>query len=228
MDKFGGHEANLRSNLPARCRTSAFHGDAATCRNVNASRVSRARRAKRFRKRWPDSNVRAADEVTGRRIARRGLTVRARVNLKMAETCDSAVVSSAITGAASTHPYPALSESGIQGDEDPSGRPGMYASPLKQHRACSSLQAILFKCEYRARPCNKWHGALLHAGQVCSATSRCPVLFCETLEIRSRLHASLWDHVSSWCTYGTCFGKTCSREPYASYRVDTICVNNAP
>jgi len=57
-----------------------------------------------------------------RRVA--GLTTRAGVNLKMAETRDSAAVSGASTGAAASEQQPTAPESGAQGDEDPSGRAG--------------------------------------------------------------------------------------------------------
>lgn len=87
-----------------------------------------------FEKGAPDSNARRADEVSGRRVASRravpvpcraDLTTRAGVNLKMAETRDSTVVSGAVAGAAAASgQQPTPPESGAQADEDPSGRTG--------------------------------------------------------------------------------------------------------
>lgn len=87
-----------------------------------------------FEKEARDSNARRADQVSGRVASRRVVPRRvpcavcgfdnalAGVNLKMAESRDSAVaVSSATTGAVSEQ-QPAVPESTAQGDEDPSGR----------------------------------------------------------------------------------------------------------
>ena len=56
-------------------------------------------------------------------LCRADLTIRAGVNLKMAETRDSSLVSDAVAGAASGQ-QPIPLESGAQGDEDLSGRAG--------------------------------------------------------------------------------------------------------
>lgn len=56
----------------------------------------------------------------------------------MAESCDPALVSSAVTGAVSVQEQPSPSEPGTQGDEDPSGRPGKR-NPFPENDAVRAL-----------------------------------------------------------------------------------------